>query len=499
MKIFEATAMRKADEITISRQGITSEELMERAGTEVFLWLKRKFPDKEMVFHIFCGQGNNGGDGLVVARLLHKDNYKAVVDIVEDTGNPSADFTTNLAKLEECSLACNTNEIYEYKKHKIVFIDAIFGIGLSREMSDEVRKVIERINNSGAKIISIDVPSGMFMDKKTEFAVASDIVLTLHVPKLVFYMSGNSGFVKDIVILDIGLDKDFVNNELVQYFLTDKVEAHHRYRPVPHYAHKGTQGHALIIGGSYGKIGSVMLSAKAALKSGCGLVTAYIPECGYTVLQTGFPEAMVLTGGDKYIEDITFNLQPKAIGIGMGIGQEPMTQQAVFEFLKRQQVPLVIDADALNILSYNKEWLTILPENTILTPHPKELERLTGAWQDDFEKLEKIRSFTKEYKVILVAKDAFTIVAYDDVAYINSTGNSGLATAGSGDVLTGIITGLLAQSYNPADAAVFGAYLHGLSADIGVCDTSRHAFTASDIIDYLGKAYLKIEAEKAQK
>lgn len=499
MKIFSASKIREADETTISRQGITTGELMERAGTEVFLWLKKRFPDKETVFHVFCGKGNNGGDGLVVARLLHNDNYKVVIDIVEGTGNPSEDFTANFEKLEQNNLVCNTNEAYEYKKHKIIFLDAIFGIGLNREVGAEAKEAIQRINNSAAKIISIDVPSGMFMDRKSDIAVHSDIVLTFQFTKLAFYLAGNCNFIKEIKILDIGLDKDFIANEPTQFFLTDKIEAHQRYQPVPAHAHKGTQGHALIIGGSYGKIGAVTLSSKAALKSGCGLVTAYIPKCGYSIVQTAFPEAMVLTGGEEHINTIAFDIEPKAIGIGMGIGQQTETQQAVLEFLKHQKTPMVIDADALNILSYNKEWLNMLPENTILTPHPKELERLMGSWEDDFKKMEKIRAFAKEHKIILVAKDAFTIVACNDVVYINSTGNAGLATGGSGDVLTGIITGLLAQSYNPADAAIFGVYLHGLAADIGVCETSKQAFTASDIINYLGAAYLKIEAEKAQK
>ncbi|WP_294818696.1 NAD(P)H-hydrate dehydratase [uncultured Flavobacterium sp.] len=498
MKIFSALKIKEADETTISRQGITPGALMERAGTEVFLWLKRKFPDKETVFHLFCGKGNNGGDGLVVARMLHEDNYKAVVDIV-DTGSPSPDFTANLDKLGVCGLTCNTNEQYEYKKHKIVYIDAIFGIGLNRRLSDEVHSVIKKINNSGAKVIAVDVPSGLFLDRKTDMAVQADIVLTFQYPKLAFYLAGNRHFIKDIKILDIGLDKEFTDAQHTHYHLTDKTEAHRRYRPVPHYAHKGTQGHAVIIGGSYGKTGSVQLSAGAALKSGCGLVTAYLPKCGYVGLQTALPEAMAITNGDEHITEISFDLQPKAIGLGMGMGQHPETQQALAGFLPLQQAPMVIDADALNILSYNKGWLKALPQNTILTPHPKELERLIGPWQDDFEKLENIMAFTKEHKVILVAKDAFTLISFEDTAYINPTGNSGLATGGSGDVLTGIITGLLAQSYHPADAAVFGVYLHGLAADIGICDTGKQAFTASDIIEYLGKAYLKIEAEIAQK
>lgn len=249
----------------------------------------------------------------------------------------------------------------------------------------------------------------------------------------------------------------------------------------------------LSLGGSYGKIGAVCISAEAALKSGCGLVTTYIPKCGYTAVQSYFPEAMVLSQGEEYITSISFELEPKAVGIGPGIGQHPDTQKAFFEFLKTYKNPIVIDADALNMLSYNKDWLKLLPENSILTPHPKELERLIGSWQDDFEKLEKMKTFSAAYNVILVCKDAYTAIVNNSSIHINNTGNAGLATAGSGDALTGIITGLLAQSYNPVDAAILGVYLHGLTADIAVKDIGMQAFTASMIADYIGKAYLKIE------
>lgn len=499
MKIFNAQQIRLADETTILRQGITSAELMDRAANEVFLWLKRKFPDKETVFHVFCGQGNNGGDGLVVARLLRDDNYLVVLEVIETTGKPTADFTANLEKVKQSGFEYNTGEQYNYKKHKLVVIDALFGTGLSRELTDEVQQVITIINGMKACVVSIDVPSGLFLDRKTNFAVASDIVITFQFPKLAFYLADNCNFTKDIVILDIGLDKEYSDVTESDYYYTNKDAAYNRYRPLHPHAHKGTQGHALIIGGSYGKIGAVCLSAKAALKSGSGLVTAYLPKCGYDIVQSSFPEAMAITEGDEHITNIHFDFEPKAIGIGMGIGQNPDTQKAFGEFIKLQSEPMVIDADALNILSYNKEWLKLLPENTIITPHPKELQRLIGDWKDDFDKLEKLKNFSTEHKLIIVAKDSTTMVVYNNLVHINSTGNAGLATGGSGDVLTGIITGLLAQSYNPVDAAIFGVYLHGLSADIGVKEISKQAFTASDIIHYLGLAYLKIEAEMHQK
>ena len=499
MKIFDTKNIREADKITISNQNITSIQLMERASFEVFLWLKKHFPDKETTFHIFCGQGNNGGDGLVIARLLKEDHYPVFVDIIEEAGKPTPEFNAALEAMTKAGLHYNTNEHINFKKGKLIYIDAIFGIGLSRELPESVVTTIENINKYDGLKIAIDTPSGLFMDRPTKVAVHSDIVLTFHFPKLAFYLPGNSDFINRIEILDIGIDKDFITGVASDYHLINSRFACRRYRRIKPHAHKGTQGHAMIIGGSHGKIGAVCLAAQAALKSGCGLVTAYLPECGYTIIQTAFPEAMALTDGDKHITKISFDIEPKAIGLGPGIGQHPETQQAIHDFLEIASVPLVIDADALNILSYNKEWLMLLPEHTILTPHPKELERLIGKWENDFDKLEKIKSFSTQYKIIIVAKDAHTMIIDGNSVYVNSTGNAALATGGTGDTLTGIITGLLAQGYNPVNAAVFGVYLHGMTADVAVSETGYQAFTASDVIKYLGKAYLKIEAESSKK
>lgn len=491
MKILTAPQIKLADKATIERQNITSAGLMERAANEVFVWLKQKFPDAKTPFHVFCGQGNNGGDGLVIARMLHHANYKVTYEIVENTGNPTEDFKLNKRWLEKTTapyVKMNGSGI-----GGIVIIDAIFGTGLSRELSNEVKQVVENINSKMATVIAIDVPSGMFTDKPTDVAVKSDTVLTFQAPKLAFYLPQNKEYIKDIVILDIELDNEYLEATQSNYHFTDTQAALKLYKPMQAQAHKGTQGHAIVIGGSYGKIGAVCLSAKAALESGCGLVTAYIPKCGYDVIQTSFPEAMALTDGQEHITQIKFDFEPKAIGIGPGMGQHPDTQKAIGDFLKTNKTPLVIDADALNILSQNKEWLELLPPDTILTPHPKELERLMGKWVDDFDKLEKMKAFSNDYNLVLVAKDAHTMVVHGDEVHINSTGNAGLATGGSGDVLTGIITGLLAQGYKPSEAAIFGVYLHGLSADIGIKETSMQAFIASDILKYLGSAYLEID------
>ena len=273
----------------------------------------------------------------------------------------------------------------------------------------------------------------------------------------------------------------------------DKNEVASRLKPIDQHTHKGRQGHVLLIGGSYGKMGSVSLSAKAALKMGSGLVTAFIPKCGYDIVQISIPEVMVLTDvNHECISNIDFNFEPQAIGIGPGLGQNPATQKALYQFLITNTSPLVVDADALNMLAQNPSWLSLLPQNTIVTPHQKELERLLGSWHSDEEKLTKTIAFSKLHQVIIVVKGSPTRIIDQDTIYENSTGNAALATAGTGDVLTGMITSLLGQSYSPIDSAILGVYFHGLTANIALPKTGYHSFMASDIIANIGKAYLSI-------
>lgn len=280
----------------------------------------------------------------------------------------------------------------------------------------------------------------------------------------------------------------------MEEIILNKNEILKRYKTVDNHTHKGIQGHALIIGGSYGKIGSVTLSSRACLKSGCGLVTAFIPKCGYEIMQASFPEAMVMTDDlEKNISKIEFDIRPNAIGIGMGMGDEMVTQKAFHLFLKKNNLPLLIDADGINILSQNKEWISLLPKKTILTPHKKELERLIGKWDSEEEKMRMCVKLSTDNQLIIVVKGSPTIIVDGNNSFKNSTGNAALATAGSGDVLSGIITSLLAQSYTAIDAAIMGVYIHGLTADIALPKTGYESFIASDIIRNLGKAFLSLE------
>jgi hydroxyethylthiazole kinase-like uncharacterized protein yjeF len=277
-------------------------------------------------------------------------------------------------------------------------------------------------------------------------------------------------------------------------YLITKEEILKLYKPIDSKAHKGTQGHAVIIAGSYGKIGAAVLASKSCLKTGCGLVTTFVPKCGYQILQISIPEVMVATDENvNFITNIHLPLIPQAVGFGPGIGKELGTQKALFEFLRVNKAPLVLDADALNIISENLSWLELVPEDTILTPHPKELERLIGKWNSEAEKFQKTIAFSEKYKVIVVMKGAPTFIINRTSVYENTTGNAALATAGSGDTLTGILTSLLAQGYEPKYASKFGVYLHGLTADLALPKTGYESFTASTIIKYLGKAFLELE------
>ncbi|MGY5846673.1 NAD(P)H-hydrate dehydratase [Salegentibacter sp. HM20] len=500
MKILSAEKLQEADKYSIEQQGIQSLELMERAATRVFNEIHSRLQNADIPIKIFCGPGNNGGDGLVIARLLLKQNYRPEVFIVNFTQNRSEDFTTNLTRLEKIKNAKiaeidEANDIPEISKGDFV-VDAIFGIGLSRKVSGIAREVINKVNESKAFVLAIDMPSGLFSDKipeADEAVINAEFTLSFQCPKMVFYLPQTMNYIGQVKILDIGLDRKFIAGAEAQAQLIGIKEAACLYKERQKNSHKGDFGHSLVIGGSYGKMGSVVLSARAVLRTGSGLCTVFSPSCGYEILQIGIPEVMTLSDkNEKVLSHIKFDLDPDAICFGMGAGTKPAVQTAFEEFLASAKSPLLIDADGINILSKKSELLKLLPENSILTPHPGELKRLLGKWEDDFDKIHKVQAFVKKHKLILVLKGAHTFIFNKDRIYINNSGNAGMATAGSGDVLSGVITGLLSQKYEPLQAAIFGVFLHGLSGDLATAKISEESLIASDIIEHLGDAYNKI-------
>ena len=497
MKIFTTEKIKEVDKLTTERQHITSFELMEQAALQAFLWLVHHFHDKKKVFHFFCGVGNNGGDGLAIARMLKQNYYDVHVYVVPFSKKLSPDFESNLERLKECNLKyeiINEDADFPDIAENNIVVDAIFGIGLSREMDEWIQQIVQKINYHQSFKVSIDIPSGLFLNRKTSIAIQSDVVLTFQIPKLSFYIPDNEQFINEIVILPIDLDEKAIDSIPTNYYYTDLNEIKKRYKPISKFSHKGTQGHVLLIGGCYGKIGAMVLASQAALRSGCGLATVYTPKCGYEILQTASPEAMVITDENFHkITKIAFDFEPKAIGIGMGIGQDYETVKAFHSFVNSNTIPLIIDADALNILSEHEDWLKLLPKSSILTPHPRELERLIGSWADDFEKIEKVRAFAKEHHLVVLIKGAYTLIIDEKNVFVNSSGNQALATGGSGDVLSGMIASFRAQGYQAVDAALLGVYFHGRTADIAMNDMGYEAFIASDIIKYLGKVFLELK------
>lgn len=502
MKILSVEQIREADNFTIKNEPVSSIDLMERAAKQLFRWIRKRV-DNSHVIQVFVGPGNNGGDGLVLARLLTEKNYEVNVFIIRFTSKTSQDFQINhdrLKKMDEANIfeVKTKSDLKQIHENDIV-VDALFGSGLTRAVSGFVGDVIDFMNNNAAVKIAVDVPSGLFADKhsdpKTGKIIRADYTLSFQLPKLAFLLSENDQFVGSWHILDIGLSHEFINKTATKHFVMQKRDIVPMLLQRKKYDHKGNYGHALLIAGSYGKMGATILASKACLRSGVGLLHAHIPKVGYEIMQIASPETMIsLDRYDKYFSEIPNLAMYNVVGIGPGLGMEHQSQMALKLLIQEYKHPMVFDADALNILSENKTWLAFIPAGSVLTPHPKEFERLVGKWSDDFDKLELLKKFCSKYGVYVVLKGAHTATCFPDGnIYFNKTGNPGMATAGSGDVLTGIITGLLAQGYTSGQAAVIGVFIHGLAGDIAAKKSGHEALVAGNIVDSLGKAFKKLK------
>lgn len=499
MKILSAAQMSWVDKQTMQDQGISSLDLMERAATAVFDEIKKLHPELEQhSFYIFCGKGNNGGDGLVLARLLEQQQADVQVYLIEAT-EYSPDNLANQERLP----AHVIQKIREQSKIHIpaeaIVLDCLFGYGLKRPLQEDWRGLIACINSAAGPIYAIDMPSGLLSDATTGAdapVVEADLVFTFQSPKLGLLMPENTLRVKAFSVLDIGLSMSAADQADTNFHYVDAALLQPFYRRRNRFDHKGTFGHCLVIGGSRGKLGAVQLALRAALRSGCGLASTYIPSCGYTSIQTAVAEAMVITDPE---EDLITQFPEidhyQSIGIGIGMGTAQYTIDAFKVFISKGiDTALVLDADALNILAQQPELWQFIPRYSILTPHPKELTRILGSWQNDFEKIEKAKAFASEFQLYVLIKGAnSTMITPDGVIYFNSTGNVGMATGGSGDILTGILTALLGQGYSSQEALIMGVYLHGRAADIAVRTVGVYSLLPSDILSYLPQAFLALE------
>ena len=503
MKIFSVEQIREWDSYTIKNEPIKSIDLMECAATACFDWIVQNFDDA-FHFKIFCGKGNNGGDGLAIARLLKSIKYHVSVFILDSDSEGSADFKTNLKKLQKTSVDIfflKDKQSFPEISELDVIIDALFGTGLTTAPRGLYADLIQFINTSGCKIISIDVPSGLFIDKSSKIneqhtIIKADYTLTFQNQKLAFLLPENEDFIGQVFLLDIGLSEEYEEKEESKLKFTDEKIIEEIYCRRKDFSNKGNYGYALLLCGSYGMMGAAILSCSACLRSGVGKLTCVTCEAGYEIIQSTVPEAMCMISGEKYISGFSDFESFDALGIGPGIGKYDSHKKLLEDLFANYKKPIVLDADALNVLSKNQNLYSSIPENTIITPHPKEFERLFGKTESDFQRVDLALSKAEELKIFIVLKGHYTFIASPGGnGYFNSTGNPGMATAGAGDVLTGIITGLLAQNYSSLNACILGVYIHGLSGNIAAEKMSPEAMIAGDIIESLGEAFKIISPE----
>lgn len=495
MKILSATQIRQADAHTIAEEQIPSHALMERAAKAFVTWFENKFPGPTGPILICCGPGNNGGDGLAIARLLQERGYGIQVWIVAISDRFSQDFHLNRERLPAgIPVTEIANEAaIPASIHADFIFDALFGTGLSRPIEGLYAALIQHINASPATRIAIDIPSGLFTDSSSPADAAivqAHYTLSFELPKLAFLLPQNQAFVETWCVAPIGLSLSFLTSATTDHHLITPDLITGLLKSRLKFSHKGTYGHALLLAGSYGKMGAAVLASQACLRSGTGLLTVHCPGAGNDILQVKVPEAMTLPDTEvQHLSSLPALKTYQAIGAGPGLGKAPATAQLIRELLQTAQAPMVLDADALNLIAL-EGLLAALPAGTILTPHPKEFERLAGKAEDDFHRLALLRQLCRQHQCYIILKGAHTCIGTPEGAlYFNCTGNAGMATGGTGDVLTGIITGLLAQQYRPLEACLLGVYIHGLAGDLAKASVGEIALIASDVIDNLGAAF----------
>ncbi|WP_185877896.1 NAD(P)H-hydrate dehydratase [Blattabacterium cuenoti] len=510
MKILSLNQIKQADQYCIDFEPISSLDLMDRASKKCIDWIienKNFFKKLNFPFIILSGNGNNGGDGLSLAIKFYLLGININIYIINISKHSSYEFLMNKKKILEYNIKymdIYENDKYPFFNEKSYLIDAILGVGLNRSLNKYWKSFFNFINKKNfLSVLSIDIPSGMFIEKQNENIdniIKSDYILTFQTPKLPFFLPDYEKCIKEWFILNIGWKNEFIEKIYTKNFYINKKMIFHMKKKRKKFSHKGNYGHGVIIGGSYGMIGSIILSGKASFKCGIGKLSIFIPNCGYNIVQNNILEAIVKTDiHNNYISKIFIPDNINSIGIGMGMGVNKFTINAFKLFLidlsnnkEKSFIPIVIDADAINILSNDSNLLNLLPKNTIITPHPKEFRKLFGSWNNDFHKLDILRKMSKKHNIYIILKGAHSIVSTpNNELYFNSTGNPGMATAGSGDVLTGMILSFLSQGYSIKNSCIMSVYLHGLSGDFAAKTLNEDSIIATDIINHIPKSIKK--------
>ena len=503
MKIFTSAQIHELDQYTIEHEPIRSIDLMERAAKALTHAIMEEWSNKTPIV-VFAGAGNNGGDALAVARLLFAEGYQVKVVLFNISNHLSENCALNKSRLIDTKHFKDFTEVNvsfdppELTAETLV-IDGLFGIGLNKPLAGGFASLVKYINQSPSKVVSIDVPSGLLAEDNSRNVraniIKADLTLTLHQKKLSFLLGESQQFLGRVKVLDIRLSREFISKTGAQYAILEESEVREKLLTRGDFVHKGTMGNALLIAGSYGMAGAAVLATRACLRSGAGKVTVHTPKKNYDIMQTAVPEAIMQIDHEETYFSEAVNVEDfDALGIGPGLGQQENTAIAMISQIRRAQCPVVADADALNMLASHRAWLQQLPKNIIMTPHAAEFDRLNGTPSNgDYERLEQAQNLAQSLTAYILLKGHNSALCLPNGNILfNPTGNSGMATAGSGDVLTGIITALLARGYNHTDACAVGMYLHGLAGDLAANDLGKESLIAGDIIDYLPKAFKRL-------
>lgn len=501
MKIFTSAQIHELDKYTIENEPIKSIDLMERAARALTRAITDEWSSATPVI-VFAGPGNNGGDALAVARMLIEQNYNVTAYLFNITSHLSDDCQANKARLADKKSKALIEVKDEFEPPRLeegmLIIDGLFGSGLNKPLAGGFASLVKYINASPAQVVSIDIPSGLMTEDNTynirANIIRADLTLTLQQKKLSFLFPENQQFIGRLKVLDIRLSKEGIGKIDASYTLVEENDIRPLMKHRSPYVHKGNMGNALIIAGSYGMGGASVLATKACLRVGAGKVTAHTPKQNNVIMQISIPEAIIQLDRDETVFSEAVDAEDyDALAIGPGLGTSEQTAVAVISQLRRTQCPIVIDADAINILGNHRAWMQQLPKGIIMTPHPKEFERLEGHSADGYEQLTKACRLAERLQAFVILKGHHSALCLPDGhVMFNSTGNAGMATAGSGDVLTGIITGLLARGYKQREACLLGMYLHGLAGDIAARQMGEESLIASDIIQYLPQAFMRL-------
>lgn len=499
MKIFSASQIKACDAYTIRANNLTSIELVERAANACATFIQNNY-SLDTPFVLLCGMGNNGADGLALARILKQSGYAIKVFLLQHSEEPSPENKANLNQLLRINASMveymPINSFLADLPAQAVIIDAILGTGLSRPLDTWLADFIQHLNHFPNRKIAIDIPSGMPSDtlpNEGAAMVSAQHTLSFQLYKRSFLHPETAVFCGEIHLLDIGLHPTFIEATHTHYQTIESEKLLSFLKTKKAFSYKNEYGHAFIIGGSQGKGGAALLATGAALRSGVGLVTSCIPDFSATAFQVFSPEAMSYISGKDFIEKIEHSEDATAIGVGIGMGTEAVTVDAFTSFVAACNTPCVFDADALNILAQHQELMNKIPPNSILTPHVGECDRLFGKSENSMQRVEHVRMQAMRYNVCIVLKGHHTvIVAPNGDCFYNTNGNAGMAKGGSGDVLTGLLAGILAQGYNALQTALLGVYLHSVSGDIAAEHLGQQAMNATDLIKHLNEAWQKL-------